>query len=170
MYNWNDLNLPSPLISSYSYESDAGLVRTPMTKGYSRQRRKYTHNPHYFNITLRVTLTQLQSLTETINTYCYDWVYMPLTSGANGLPCCVDHIVRFISNTRSKSIGGLIYELSGVVEMQEATPACTFVANCDEYLSCLLKVDIEPVLLEYNDWATLADAWGDSTYWGWLNS
>lgn len=171
MYRWDELDLPTPKLSGYSYTVDAGLVRTPMDSGYHNQRRRWTNRPTRFNLTFEVSTAELQTVSEVVNEYGYDWLYMPLISGANGMPKPMDHVVRFMSDLTVESGGWDYYNVSAVVEMAEATPSCTLVAYCDDYLTCLTATDVASytVTVSQQTWDMIADGWGDSTYWGWAN-
>lgn len=172
MYRWDELGLPTPRLQGYSYTVDAGLARTPMDSGYHQQRRRWKNRPTLFQLEFEVSTAELQTVSEVINLYCYDWVYMPLISGANGLPKPMDHIVRFNSDLSVTAEGWDSYLVAATVEMEEATPSCTLEAYCDDYLACLKDLDISgaAVVLSPQDWDVIAAGWGDSTYWGWINA
>lgn len=165
---WDTYNLPLPKMSGYGYTVDAGLIRTPMDSGYHYQRRRWDNRPTQFTLTFELSTAELQTVSEWINTYGYTWFYMPLISGANGMPQPMDHLVRFMDNLDITATGWDLYELSSIVEMKESTPACTLLAYCDEMIGCLSDVDLTDAApsISATDWAAIAAAWGDETYWG----
>lgn len=93
----------------YAIAAAMGLVRTEMTGGNVKQRRVFRHMPQTFALQFHMHTNELYSWQYWVNSYAYDWFYIPLASlfapPANWSPDGVQpaglispHIARFISD------------------------------------------------------------------------
>lgn len=94
-----------PTVSGYGYSPDAGLVRTEMTDGVVRQRRKWTNAR--LTITLRFELKKACLLTveEFITSVGADWWVIYLLTGKAGSEFEL-HTVRIVDNPKINMLSG----------------------------------------------------------------
>lgn len=116
-----------PEWTPYSLSVDAGVRRTQMDSGNSRQRRKYKTMPTTFSLTFVMTWKQLRTWQAWWNQHAYDWFNMPAVS-ALGDPAstsrtdCYMHTVRCISNlTISNSNVAAYCRVQCVIETRSST-------------------------------------------------
>ena len=121
---WADYGVPAPSISNFSYEVDAGLLRTPVDTGYARQRRRYTHRPTTYELTWRVTTSDLHAVENLIQERGYDWLYVPMVTGQVPKWMAVDHLIRMTSNLQVSLIEKDLWEANITAEQYKIDPRC----------------------------------------------
>jgi len=94
-------------IEGHSAAISAGLVRTPMGAGNTRQRRSYRNLPHLISLVFVVDQDQYASWFSWVNTYAWDgWIEVPLTglhASAAGLDV-TPTLVRFCTDLQEELI------------------------------------------------------------------
>lgn len=119
-----------PTVTGYSYSPDAGLVRTEMTDGVVRQRRKWGTVRNVLNLRFVLTPQELAAADLFFETAGGDWFTCALVSGLGSFEGenPVTHKVRLIDN-----------------------PTVRAVANAQRY-EYLIKVETDPA-----DWVVDSD-------------
>jgi hypothetical protein len=121
---------PAPTIEGYGIEIDAGLIRTPMESGASRQRRRYKTIPTTFTLSFVVERKDLKAWVGWANTSAYSWFNMDLTSHKiSGTACAVPHSVRFTSNLEMAPITEKYFRINVTAEMAPDPAASVPVKN-----------------------------------------
>ena len=146
---WASYGVPAPSISNFSYEVDAGLLRTPFESGYVRQRRRYTHRPTTYDLTWRVTTGGLHAVETLINERGYDWLYVPLVTGQVPKWMAVDHLIRMISNLQVSLIEKDLWEATITAEQYKIDPECLFNQVCNDLRGCLPDIRFRPLKYDY---------------------
>ena len=146
---WADYGVPAPSISNFSYEVDAGLLRTPVDTGYARQRRRYTHRPTTYELTWLVTTSDLHAVENLIQERGYDWLYVPMVTGQVPKWMAVDHLIRMTSNLQVSLVEKDLWEANITAEQYEIDPSCLFDQVCDELRGCLPTVSFRPITQPY---------------------
>ena len=159
---WADYGVPAPSISSFSYEVDAGLLRTSFDSGYVRQRRRYTHRPTTYDLTWRVRTPQLHAVENLIQERGYDWLYVPMVTGQVPKWMAVDHLIRMTSNLQVSLVEKDIWEATITAEQYKIDPDCLLDQVCDELSACLDK-QYAPTIS--GGWNGFAGGWGTDAIW-----
>ena len=96
-----------PTVVGYSYRTDAGLVRTPMTDGVIRQRRQWITARQ--ELTLRFVLSREEVIAAQafISSVAADWWSLPLARDP-GQPAALT-IVRLLADPQIKLLAGSPY-------------------------------------------------------------
>ena len=98
---------PCPLIAGTATEAYAGLKRTPMESGHTRQRRVHRMLPHLFNLSWIVKQATLYGeMVEWINDNGYYWFLIDLPSALAGAANkqTTQHTVRVVSDLSAELI------------------------------------------------------------------
>lgn len=164
---WDWTGLPRPTYEGYAYEVSAGLLRTKMADGTTRQRRQFFQRPHTFSLQWKVNTVEMGEVLAAVDTYGYDGVYIPLVTGAGGRMRALDHLIRVTSDIQVTAVSYDLYRVDVSAEMTEYDPACMVAANCLQYTACLdAQFDAGFPQVVVANWAAVAAAWGDNVYWG----
>ena len=91
-----------PTVTGYHYRTDAGLVRTPMTDGVIRQRRRWTTARQELALRFVLDSEELRAAAEFWDTMGPDWFTMSLVTGRAVGPSL--HTVRLIADPQVKAM------------------------------------------------------------------
>lgn len=116
-------SFPTPTIAGYAIGVDMGVLRTTMSKGGSRQRRRYRSMPHIINAQFTMNLDSLGSWQTWVNAFAYDWFTMDLTSytSAGGDTRCSPHECRFTSDLNIEAVAENVFSVSVEIEVAPIT-------------------------------------------------
>lgn len=92
-----------PTVTGYSYSPDAGLVRTEMTDGVVRQRRKWGTVRNVLNLRFVLTPQELAAADLFFETTGGDWFTCTLVSGLGG-GTAATHQIRLIDNPTVRAV------------------------------------------------------------------
>ena len=95
---WGSAGFPLPRIQGYSYQRDAGLIRTKMLSGANIQRRKWTDAYRQASVSFEIPTSLLYEMEAFIDEQGYDWFGMKLVTGDNYDLNAEIHQVRVISD------------------------------------------------------------------------
>lgn len=119
---WPDscgFSAPRPRLSGYTYSRDAGLQRTKMLSGATRQRRRWTDGRRKAQISVEVPTGALYVFEEFIANFGYNWFLMPLVTGDNGGPTAELHSVRVIADPTFGEVVGETIVATLDIELQD---------------------------------------------------
>ena len=107
-----------PTVTGYSYSPDAGLVRTEMTDGVVRQRRKWGTVRNVLNLRFVLTPAELAAADLFFETAGGDWFTCTMVSGLGGGTPSM-HQIRLIDNPTVRAVANAQrYEYLVKVETQ----------------------------------------------------
>lgn len=109
---WTLAGLPCPYLADYGYEIDAGLLRTPMDDGATRQRRRWTTNRTTLSLAFRLTAAQLGLMETLLAGHWQDICTLPVIIGDDGSSTPTDHDVLFTSNLDVSALSPNLYSVS----------------------------------------------------------
>lgn len=95
---WSAAGFPSPTLSGYSYAADMNVVRTKMTSGRYRQRRRWAYGWRQSKLTFRIPTGSLASLRVFLEGTRFSWFTMGMVSGDNTVAQVEPHVVRVIKD------------------------------------------------------------------------
>lgn len=119
---WPDscgFSAPRPRLSGYTYSRDAGLQRTKMLSGATRQRRRWTDGRRKAQISVEVPTGALYVFEEFLANFGYSWFLMPLVTGDNGGPTAELHSVRVIADPTFGEVVGETVVATLEIEIQD---------------------------------------------------
>jgi hypothetical protein len=162
---WSDLGLPLPTVSGYGYSVDTGLLRSSVDPSSIRQVRRYDTRPA--RVSLRFAPlggAELRTLSAVLDRFGYGWFSLPLVTGMAGGLGPTPARVRLIGDYRVEAQTWEQWALTCEAEIETLDESCAFVAQGSAvYLGCIEAIAWFAYTL---DWASIAAAWGDDTYWG----
>ncbi len=91
---WTLAGFPLPRLSGYTYSRDAGLQRTKMHSGATRQRRKWNNGRRNATVSFELETSLLYRFEEYLASYGYDWFNLPMVTGDNASSLQELHVVR----------------------------------------------------------------------------
>ena len=110
-----------PTVTGYSYRTDAGLVRTPMTDGVIRQRRRWRNARATLNLRFVFDLEELAAADAFLAEVGADWWTITLLTGQGGATPVL-HTVRLTADPEVRAVAGAArYEYLLTVETQGET-------------------------------------------------
>lgn len=115
---WSLNGFPPPVVSSYGYSKDAGLVRTEFRSGATRQRRRWGDGRRSVTATFNIQTEDLFALETFINTKGYTWFTMGLITSDNSSDHIRLHTVRIKGNPKAGNIYGDTFSMSLELELQ----------------------------------------------------
>ena len=97
---------PCPMISGYSADIGAGLVRTSFEAGNSRQRRIHKLMPHLFSLTFIMPQATYGQWLRWVNDNGYSWFKIDLASALAGIlnRDTAEHTIRFASDLQTEIV------------------------------------------------------------------
>ena len=95
---WASTGFPLPKLDSYTYQRDAGIQRSQMDSGATRQRRRWSNGSRTASVSFEIGTDKLYAMEAFIASKGYDWFGMSLVTSDNVGIAAVIHKVRCISD------------------------------------------------------------------------
>jgi len=92
--DWFMAGFPLPKLQGYTYNRDAGLQRTEMYSGATRQRRRWVDGRRTATVSFEIPNSDLYALEQFLTNISYDWFGMSLVTGDNTTQIAEPHTVR----------------------------------------------------------------------------
>ena len=117
-------NYSIPRRSDYTYQKDAGLERTSMLSGVTRQRRKWRDGRRTATVSFEVPTADLYEMEAWVAEYGYDWFTMRLVTGDNTGLEAEPHIVRIMADPSYGDVYGENITITLSIEVQNSPVVC----------------------------------------------
>lgn len=117
--DWGNAGFPLPRIQDYSYSRDAGLERTEMYSGATRQRRRWTDGRRNATVSFEIPTSDLYELEQFLTNISYAWFGMPLVTGDNATDIAEAHTVRVTADPTFGDVYGENVTVSLAIELSQ---------------------------------------------------
>ena len=114
--SWTSAGYPLPSRDGYGVTGNAGLKRTLMRSGKTRQRRRWTAGHGTADISIDLPTSLLNKFEYDISRYGYNWFTMPMVTGANSSLTAESHTVRIIGDVTKGELFGENIKISFPIE------------------------------------------------------
>lgn len=132
MSDWSDLGLPCPLVAGYSYQRNAGLLRTPFASPAPEQRQALTSWVKSLTLAWGLSQAQLQLAEAYLLANGFSWWDLDML-GFDEDDNVITEVwqVRLTADYQITSLAGGVYQLSAPAEVKRVPVACVL-ATCDD--------------------------------------
>jgi len=120
---WTAAGYPLPSRDGYGVTGNAGIHRTPMRSGKTRQRRRWAAGHGTADISIELPTSLLNKFEYDISRYGYNWFTMPLVTGANSGVTAEAHTVRIIGDVTKGELFGENIKISFPIEFVQTQRA-----------------------------------------------